>query len=246
MTRDDDPADPADRRATLIAKLGAVDARIAAACDAAGRDRSDVVLVAVTKTFPASDVRMLADLGVTDVGESRDQEAAEKVRACADLSLRWHFVGRVQTNKARSVISYADVVHSVDRRRLVTALDKAAAAAERDLDVFVQVSLDGDPTRGGVVEADLSRLADAVADTSRLRLLGLMAIAPLETDPDGRSTGSPSWPTAPGSTIPRRNGCPPECQAISRQPSPPARHTCASAPGSSDTGRCSVMSRSSS
>ena len=183
MTRDDDPADPADRRATLIAKLGAVDARIAAACDAAGRDRSDVVLVAVTKTFPASDVRMLADLGVTDVGESRDQEAAEKVGACADLSLRWHFVGRVQTNKARSVISYADVVHSVDRRRLATALDNAAAAAERDLDVFVQVSLDGDPTRGGVVEADLSRLADAVAVTSRLRLLGLMAIAPLETDP---------------------------------------------------------------
>ncbi|HET9901437.1 MAG TPA: YggS family pyridoxal phosphate-dependent enzyme [Actinomycetes bacterium] len=183
MTRDDDPADPADRRATLVAKLGAVDARIAAACDAAGRDRSDVVLVAVTKTFPASDVRMLADLGVTDVGESRDQEAAEKVGACADLSLRWHFVGRVQTNKARSVTSYADVVHSVDRRRLVTALDNAAAAAERDLDVFVQVSLDGDPTRGGVVEADLSRLADAVADTSRLRLLGLMAIAPLETDP---------------------------------------------------------------
>jgi PLP dependent protein len=183
VTRDDDPADPADRRATLITKLGAVDARIAAACDAAGRDRSDVVLVAVTKTFPASDVRMLADLGVTDVGESRDQEAAEKVGACADLSLRWHFVGRVQTNKARSVTSYADVVHSVDRRRLVTALGNAAAAAERDLDVFVQVSLDGDPTRGGVVEADLSRLADAVADTSRLRLLGLMAIAPLETDP---------------------------------------------------------------
>lgn len=183
MTLDDDPADPADRRATLAGNLEAVDVRIAAACDAAGRERSDVVLVTVTKTFPASDIRILADLGVTDVGESRDQEAAEKVGACADLSLRWHFVGRVQTNKARSVSSYADVVHSVDRRRLVTALDNAAAAAERNLDVFVQVSLDGDPTRGGVVEADLSGLTDAVADASRLRLLGLMAIAPLETDP---------------------------------------------------------------
>jgi len=183
VTLDDDPADPADRRATLVGNLEAVDVRIAAACDAAGRERSDVVLVTVTKTFPASDIRILADVGVADVGESRDQEAAEKVGACADLSLRWHFVGRVQTNKARSVSSYADVVHSVDRRRVVTALDNGAAAAERNLDVFVQVSLDGDPTRGGVVEADLSGLADAVADASRLRLLGLMAIAPLETDP---------------------------------------------------------------
>jgi PLP dependent protein len=184
VTLDGDPGqDAGSRSATLAANLATVDARIDAACAAAGRDRSDVVLVAVTKTFPASDVRILADLGVIDVAESRDQEAAEKVAACADLPLRWHFVGRVQTNKARSVSSYADVVHSVDRHRLVAALVTGATAAERDLDVFVQVSLDGDPTRGGVVEADLARLADAVTHAPRLQLLGLMAIAPLDTDP---------------------------------------------------------------
>jgi PLP dependent protein len=171
------------RAAQLAGNLAAVDARIAAACDAAGRDRSTVTLIAVTKTFPTSDIRLLHDLGVSDVGESRDQEAAPKAAACADLPLRWHFVGQLQTNKARSVASYAQVVHSVDRQRLVRALDAGAVAADRHLDVFVQVSLDDDPARGGVVQAQLTALADAVAQASRLRLLGLMAIAPFPGDP---------------------------------------------------------------
>jgi PLP dependent protein len=179
----DEPGSDVSRAAQLAANLAAVETRITAACAAAGRDRSDVVLVTVTKTFPSSDIRILHNLGVTDIGESRDQEAIPKVADCADLPLTWHFVGRVQTNKARSVSSYADVVHSIDRHRLVASLTKGAAAADRCLDVFVQVSLDDDPKRGGVVEADLYRLTDAVADAPRLRLLGLMAIAPLTVDP---------------------------------------------------------------
>jgi pyridoxal phosphate enzyme (YggS family) len=175
--------DTGSRAAEIAANLAAVNARIAAACDAAERDRSSVTLIAVTKTFPTSDIRLLHDLGVSDVGESRDQEAAPKAAACADLPLRWHFVGQLQTNKARSVSSYAQVVHSVDRQRLVTALDAGAAAADRHLDVFVQVSLDDEPARGGVVDADLPALADAVASAPRLRLRGLMAIAPLGGDP---------------------------------------------------------------
>ena len=184
MNRDDKAGPhPSTREAQVAANLTSVDARITAACAAVGRERSDIVLVAVTKTFPSSDIRILHGLGVTDVGESRDQEAVPKVEACADLSLTWHFVGRVQTNKARSVSAYANVVHSVDRERLVTSLAAGAAAAERFLDVFVQVSLDDDPDRGGVAEKNLARLTDAVATSPRLQLLGLMAIAPLEADP---------------------------------------------------------------
>ena len=97
--------------------LDAVRERIAAACAAAGRDADEVTLVVVTKFFPASDVRLLADLGVRDVGENRHQEAVEKAAECADLDLRWHFVGGLQSNKAAAVAAYADVVHSVDRRQ---------------------------------------------------------------------------------------------------------------------------------
>jgi PLP dependent protein len=177
------PRPNAARWAELAANLAAVESRVHAACDAAGRQRSDVVVVAVTKTFPDSDIRLLHDLGVSDIGESRDQEAAPKAAACADLPLTWHFVGRLQTNKARSVSSYAQVVHSVDRGRLVTALNAGAAAGGRVLDVFVQVSLDGDTARGGVLESELARLVDTVSRAPRLRLRGLMAIAPLAEHP---------------------------------------------------------------
>ena len=173
----------AERRAEVAANLTAVEARVQAACDAVGRQRSGIVVVAVTKSFPDSDIRLLHDLGVSDIGESRDQEAAPKAAACADLPLTWHFVGRLQTNKVRSVSSYAQVVHSVDRTRLVSALTAGAAAAGRNFDVFVQVSLDGDPARGGVLEAHLARLVEAVSRAPGLRLRGLMAIAPLGEEP---------------------------------------------------------------
>ncbi|MFN8169189.1 MAG: YggS family pyridoxal phosphate-dependent enzyme [Candidatus Nanopelagicales bacterium] len=181
------PADPAEqlRREELAANLRDVRARIDAAALAAGRRPEEVVLVAVTKTWPASDVALLAGLGITDVAENRDQEARPKHEACAGLGLRWHFVGQLQRNKARSVAAYADVVQSVDRVELVGALDRAAADHGRTLDVLAQVDLADPPQphRGGVAPADLDRLADAVAGSGSLRLAGLMAVAPLDADP---------------------------------------------------------------
>ncbi|GAA3366217.1 hypothetical protein GCM10017744_072090 [Streptomyces antimycoticus] len=113
-----------DRKTELAANLARVTERISAACAEAGRKREEVTLIVVTKTYPASDVRLLAELGVRHVAENRDQEAAPKAAECADLPLIWHFVGQLQTNKARSVSSYADVVQSVDRKRLVDALSR--------------------------------------------------------------------------------------------------------------------------
>ena len=153
-----------------------------AACAAAGRPRDDVTLIAVTKTFPPEDVRSLADLGVRHFGENRDDEARAKAAALADLDVCWHFVGQLQANKCKSVARYADVVHSVDRDRLVDALAAGAEAARRRLQVFIQVSLDDEPRRGGAQPGEVLRLADRVAATARLHLVGVMAIAPLEAD----------------------------------------------------------------
>jgi pyridoxal phosphate enzyme (YggS family) len=185
-----------DREAQLVRALGAVRARIADACAAAGRDARSVTLIAVTKTYPASDVATLVRLGVRDVGENRDQEASEKVAETARLlaeaagarpseSVRWHFVGQLQRRKARSVAGYATAVHSVDRPELVDALaDGVRRRGRHPLEVFVQVSLDGDPHRGGVVTADVPRLADRIAATDVLSLAGVMAVPPLGTDPE--------------------------------------------------------------
>ena len=154
---------------------------------AVGRDPGEVTLVAVTKTFPASDVRLLSELGVRDVGENRDQEAAPKAAECADLSpeLTWHFIGQLQTNKAASVAGYAGVVHSVDRLRLVRALGAAARKAGRTVTCLVQVSLDqaGDGARGGVPGPEVVALARAVAGEEGLLLGGVMAMAPLGVPP---------------------------------------------------------------
>jgi PLP dependent protein len=171
----------------LSANLKALRARIAAACAAAGRPAGDVTLVAITKTFPASDVRLLAGLGVTDVGENRDQEAAPKAAACAGLvpPLRWHFVGQLQVNKCKSVVRYADVVHSVDRPRLIDALAGRARAVGRIITCLIQVDLDDepDPGRGGAPPDGVQALAAQVAATSGLVLGGVMAIAPLGAPP---------------------------------------------------------------
>jgi pyridoxal phosphate enzyme (YggS family) len=174
------------RRAEIAANLDRVEARIAAACRAAGRDRAEITLVAVTKTFPADDVGHLAALGVREVGENRAADAAEKVAACREAGLTdltWHFVGQVQTNKAALVAGCCDVVHSVDRARLVTALDKGAGAAGRRLRVLVQVDLAGTDGRGGAAPADVPAIAAAVADAEHLDLAGVMAVAPLDEDP---------------------------------------------------------------
>jgi PLP dependent protein len=173
-----------ERRAELEAAVARVRDRIARAAADAGRDPAEITLVAVTKTFPASDARLLVELGVHDLGENRDQEAAPKAAELSALPSppRWHMVGRLQRNKARSVAEWAGVVQSVDSVRLADAL--ARAAAEHPLDVLVQVSLDGDPARGGCPIPELHALADRVADHEPLRLRGVMAVAPLGADPD--------------------------------------------------------------
>ncbi len=183
-----------DRRDELAAAAARVRARIVAACAAAGRDPAAVRLLAVTKTFPAADVALLADLGLRDVAEARDQEAAAKVAEVMALApavpVRWHMVGRLQRNKSRSVARWAMQVQSVDSVRLVDALDRAARAAqqagEREgaVGVLVQASLDGDPVRGGCPLPDLEALADRVAAAPGLRLEGVMGVAPLGVAPE--------------------------------------------------------------
>lgn len=196
------PADDA-RVPELGRRLAAVRARIVAACAAAGRDPAGVTLIAVTKTYPAADVLALAGLGLADFGENRDQEAAPKAAAVSAAlaaaggaaTVRWHFIGQLQTNKARHVAGYADVVHSVDRLHLVRALGAAARARGRELTCLVQVSLDpadasgeqpgdaGARARGGVPPARLAEVAGAVDSEQGLVLGGLMAVAPRGADP---------------------------------------------------------------
>lgn len=173
------------RAEELRAGLDGVHERIARAASVAGRAPEDVALVVVTKFFPASDVRLLAELGVTDVGENRHQEAEAKAAECAGLSLRWHFIGGLQSNKAAAVARYADVVESVDRASLVGRLDRGAGESGRTVEVLLQVSLDppGREHRAGADPGDLLALADAVADAEHLSLRGLMAVAPLGEDP---------------------------------------------------------------
>jgi pyridoxal phosphate enzyme (YggS family) len=170
------------RQAEIRAGLEGVWARIAAGCAAVGRDPAEVTLVVVTKTYPASDVALLAGLGVRDVGENRNQEAAVKHAACAGLGLIWHFIGRLQSNKARDVATYADLVHSVDRLSLVRALGRGARDAGRTVGCLLQVSLDGDRVRGGALASQLPALADAVAAEPGLQARGLMAVAPRGVD----------------------------------------------------------------
>ncbi|MEU1073726.1 MULTISPECIES: YggS family pyridoxal phosphate-dependent enzyme [unclassified Streptomyces] len=179
------------RKAELAANLARVEERISAACAAAGRKRGDVTLIVVTKTYPASDVRLLHELGVRQVAENRDQDAAPKAAECADLTdLRWHFVGQLQTNKVRSVVNYSDLVQSVDRDRLVTALSAAAVKAEREVGCLIQVALDAESgargDRGGVAPDGIGQLAGLVADAPGLRLDGLMTVAPLAGEYAGR------------------------------------------------------------
>ncbi len=171
------------RREELALRLAAVRQRISAACAAAGRAAEEVTLIAVTKTWPASDVRLLSGLGVTDIGENRDAEAAPKAAQCADLDLTWHFVGQLQTNKCASVARYATFVHSVDRLRLIRALGAAARRAERVIQCLIEVSLDADPARGGAQAGEIPGLAEALMAEHGLVLDGVMAIAPLTMEP---------------------------------------------------------------
>jgi len=181
--------DSTARRDEVSAGLARVEERIAAACRAAGRSRADVQLIAVTKNFPGSDIEVLCELGVTDIGENRDQEASAKIAALPQgvrQRLQVHFIGQLQSNKAHSLATYVDTVHSIDRDKLVIALDRAAAAAGRDIGALVQVSLGAGPAgagRGGIPLDGVAELANSVAAARHLRLRGLMAVAPLGVDP---------------------------------------------------------------
>lgn len=178
------------RLAELARRLAAIRQRIdSAVADSGRRDRPQ--LIVVTKFHPAGDVARLAALGITDVGENRDQEAAEKAALLQELGLRWHFVGQLQSNKAKSVARYAHAVHSVDRPQLVTALARAVRAEQErtgreDLECYIQVSLDDDADghRGGALPAAVPELAGLLAAAPGLRLAGVMAVAPLGAAPE--------------------------------------------------------------
>jgi pyridoxal phosphate enzyme (YggS family) len=187
------------RPAELVAAVAAVRAHLADAATAANRDAWSVTLIAVTKTFPVSDIEILLGLGVADIAESKDQEARAKQAQLAAsnrndprggggrgaLTARWHFVGRLQTNKCRSVARYAHCVHTVDRLPVADALaDGVEAAGRPPLPVFAQVSLDEDPDRGGISIVRLPGLAERIAADERLRLLGVMAVPPLGQPPE--------------------------------------------------------------
>ena len=183
------------REHDLSDALAKVRTRLARAADAAGRDVADIELLPVTKFFPVSDILLLHRLGCLAVGESRDQEAAQKAAEISAIpgcdSLRWHMVGTIQRNKARSVARWAYAAHSVDNAKVITALDRAAAEALDEglradpLRVYLQISLDGDEGRGGVdvtATGRIDQLCAAVDEASALQFVGLMAIPPRGAD----------------------------------------------------------------
>jgi len=156
------------RRDELAANLAAVQARIS---------NPDVNLIVVTKTYPVSDVQILRDLGVTQFGENRNEEGLEKSSA---VDATWHYQGEIQSRKLRDIAQWADVIHSLDTASHIAKLDSVAAS---EIDIFLQLSPDGDPSRGGVIESDLPALADAALASSHLNLMGLMCVPPVAQDP---------------------------------------------------------------
>lgn len=182
-----------NRRSEMAPRVERVRERIASACAQAGREPDEVTLIAVTKTFPASDVVALTELGIRDFGENRLPELRDKVEALARPDLRWHFIGQVQTKKAGQVSAVADTVHSVDRERLVQSLARGAQRHGRRLGVFLQVSLDhltastsptGIGPRGGIEPAGLLGLAAVVAESQSLDLSGIMCLPPPDLAPE--------------------------------------------------------------
>ena len=162
----------------IASNLAAVKAAIDVAARNCGRTPEEITLIAVTKTFPVSDVHLLASLNVHHYGENRDTEAAPKAAAVPGT---WHFQGQIQSNKLKSIASWANVIHSLDELRHIQTLDKVAV---HRIGVFLQVSLDGAEGRGGAAPSDLSMLADAIVESAQLDLMGLMAVAPLDISSD--------------------------------------------------------------
>ena len=175
-----------NRLSEIQSNLEIIQTRIKNACSAAGRVISEITLIAVTKTYPASDVDLLKQLGIENVGENRDQEASSK-KSEVKSEFKWHFIGQLQSNKAKSVVNYADLIHSVDRWSLAKEIQKSAQGINKVQQVLIQVDLDQsgpDPTRGGIWPAELSELAAAISQASHLELKGLMSVAPLGEKPE--------------------------------------------------------------
>jgi pyridoxal phosphate enzyme (YggS family) len=164
---------------TLEARVREVEERIALAARASGREASDITTIVVTKFHPAQLVRELFAVGIRHVGENRHQEAVAKHAELAELDLTWHFIGQLQSNKARAVAEYARVIHSVDRPSLVSAL----ANQDREVDVFLEINLTDIPGRGGVMPGELESLCEAVLQVPQLNLRGVMAVAPVDEEP---------------------------------------------------------------
>jgi pyridoxal phosphate enzyme (YggS family) len=187
----------ATRDTDLATALAALRDRLSAAAAAAGRDVDDIELLPVTKFFPATDVAILWRLGCRAFGESRVQEASAKIAEFGELTgatgVRWDMIGTIQSNKAKAIAAWADTVHSLSTAKVAAALNRGAAHAIEEgvrtvpVRVFVQISLDGDTSRGGVDVGDpaaVDSLCAEVADAGALKLVGLMAIPPLGADPD--------------------------------------------------------------
>jgi len=166
------------RAAEISANLQAITAGIVSAAESAGRDPEEITLIAVTKTFPVSDVKILYELGVRDFGENRDQEGSVKFSELPEDS-NWHFQGQIQSNKLKSIAAWADVVHSIDDVSHAKKLSSLVGAK----DIFVQVSLDGLPGRGGVNPEQLLDFLAEVSALANLKVRGLMAVAPLDEPP---------------------------------------------------------------
>lgn len=166
-----------NRKDEIARNLQEVKERISAAAKSVNRDPAEIKLIVVTKTFPISDIEILRDLGESNFGENRDQEAAPKAEA---IQATWHFQGQIQSNKIKSICGWADLVHSISNEKEILKF----AQSPRKHQVFLQVSLDGELGRGGADPTDLAQLADLVTESNNLELLGLMAVAPLGAEPD--------------------------------------------------------------
>jgi pyridoxal phosphate enzyme (YggS family) len=160
----------------ITESLGSVEARISAAAESAGRKRSDITLIAVTKTYPVSDAEILHSLGVNNFGENRSEEGAEK---SSQVSGTWHFQGQVQSRKLRDIAGWATFVHSIDSPAHAEKLSRICTELGKDISIFLQLSLDGVPERGGVVAAEIFALAEKVSDLPSIKLVGLMCVPPV-------------------------------------------------------------------
>ena len=165
-----------NRKDEIAQNLQEVKERISSAAKSAGRDPAEIQLIVVTKTFPISDIEILRELGESNFGENRDQEAGPKAEA---ISATWHFQGQIQSNKIKSICQWADVIHSISSEKEILKF----AQSPRKHQVFLQVSLDGQEGRGGASPTDVTQLADLVNESNNLELLGLMAVAPLGVEP---------------------------------------------------------------